>query len=87
MTDRHPDIDVRSESVPDGLTIIYGARLMLTARAIKCPYGEAYEGTTVFSKRNVVGIVISKDDKARMAEAIKRKGERARIKGRVVATP
>lgn len=75
MTTRHDDIDLLTDAIPPDKTVIYGQRLMLTARSIKCPYGDAHTGKTAFGKRNVVGIIVSKADRKRMVAAIARKAE------------
>ena len=75
--ERNPDIDLATQEIPAGMTLIEGAHLQMTARANNVPFGTAY----MVRVRNTIGMVIRNHDVARFIDALNHKN--AHKKGRV----
>jgi len=73
--DRNPDIDISTEDIPKGLTLIEGKNLMHTARSKGIPYGVASKMAEKNYNRKhkariTVGLIIRDCDVDRFNDAL-----------------
>jgi hypothetical protein len=72
--DRNPDIDISTEDIPRGMTLVVGKNLMRTARSKNIPFGVASELADVNYQRKhktriTVGLIIRDHDLERFEAA------------------
>jgi hypothetical protein len=82
--DRNPDVNLETETIPPGMQLLEGKRLMMQARIMGIPYGVAY---TVRKKgrshnRETHGLILRDADVPTMVERVAGLDERRRWKGR-----
>lgn len=73
--ERNPDIDLDTETIPQGMQLVEGKHLMQTARSAKVPFGMA-TSINQASRRprpQTVGIIIKSSDIERFNLAIEKK--------------
>ena len=75
--ERNPDVNLESEELPAGMTLIRGKNLMQMARAKHIPFGVATAGRWV-----TIGLVIRDEDVARFTAALAAKAAQVKLTGR-----
>lgn len=76
VIDRNPDVNLSTETVPKGMTLLEGKNLQNTARHLKIPFGVAFSRTRILPgsppRRNTVGIILRDADVPAFREAQER---------------
>lgn len=75
IIDRNPDIDLDTQEIPAGMTLVTGKFLMPTARSAKIPFGVASKKNNKLrnGRADTVGLVIRDTDITRFDEALNKK--------------
>jgi hypothetical protein len=66
---RNPDVRLDRETVPEGMVVVEGKNLQITARSKKIPFGVAYNVGNM-SRQITVGLVIRAEDEVRFKVAL-----------------
>ena len=75
ITDRNPDVDLETESIPAGHYLCEGKNLMQSARYAKIPFGVAVKRRPCSNstRKETIGLVIREEHRERMDEALAKK--------------
>ena len=74
--DRNPDIQMETESVPEGMQLIRGKNLMHTARGYKIPFGVATLVSDGSYRKETLGLIIRDEHVEAFKAAIRLKEKR-----------